>query len=618
MGRSISDASVKKTKKPSIFNIFGSKKADQIEDEQKNQWNKVARSKSDVGSVASIKAANTERRRNNNEHEEPICTNKKKPVPLSPIIENPPREKYFTSGNNNLTGSKIAQPQFLSSGNIGFTNQKDLDLIPSKPINDSRKDTMNLITLPPNTVASEEIHSSQLPAQKLPLTKGVTVDGIVKRLSMESFSPLPHLNGPAFSYTRPNDNKIIYAQVVYDNDGKSKQTIHSSYASNSSKQQSVDRSQLKSSQRIKDGSFNDVVDSPNRQYLDSKNATSHSFNNVLYKDIEKHERSLSPVRHLQPRRTNSDEDEGLGFDAKPSEFEEPPIIPHIRDVSSPVRIKLDASYRGNADGIEDRHEPFPEFNELSNRRKQLESRMFSRRIGSAEHIPNKDRKKSREYLPVEVNIVRQNRSKSSELLRSPDRELHKLPLPKFESSKKYSPEPTEIIADYNKHNKYYNDQHETFRHNASVEREITPKCREYRTRTRIESPVKHSREIDLGYIEDGHLEYNNDDYRQQLELDTSYFQEKYRQEFEPKSLDSQFSEVNRSLSEPREVYREYHHHHQYRTEFPPEKLTYKPDNNFNSLNRAKKQNQQHSYDKGDSGIEHDYRKDSFNENTATR
>lgn len=92
----------------------------------------------------------------------------------------------------------------------------------------------------------EMIHSSQKPAEKLPLTKGRTVDNMVKRLSTDTSSPPPkpnvmvvpntsvqHNNNQPFSYIRglsPDkiSQPVIYAQVVCD-DAKQKQTVHMSY-----------------------------------------------------------------------------------------------------------------------------------------------------------------------------------------------------------------------------------------------------------------------------------------------------------------------------------------------------------------------------------------------------
>lgn len=649
--RSVSDASAKKTKNPSILNLFGATTKKDVggvaAENQENQLKKVQRSKSDVGTATQAKERTVVRKRNNSENEEPLSISKKKPAPLSPIIENPPRDQYFTPQNTNKYGL-VTVPRASQSpvGNIGFTSQEDLDLVPSKVSVDSPPPQVQP-AVSNAKVSADDMHSSQLPAEKLPLTKGVTVDGIVKRLSMERFSPLPHMNGPAFSYTRPNDNKIIYAQVVCDGEGKPKQTVHSSFATTKNPQHNNNSdhgSHSSQPYRVRDAGGTDTVDSPvaYKKY----NGTSHSNNNILYRNVEKHERSHSPVQHLpafrrsaEPyhpragtnykinRRPNSDEDEGLGFDAK-REFDEPPIVPIIRDVVSPVRIQLNASNRGTADGIEERrHEPYPEFNELSNRRKQLESRIFSRRIGSAEHIPNKFRTTVDDrdrYSPPELDS-RQIRSRSSELLRSPDREIQKI-YPTFEKRlllNKYSPDrshldmtspsretsQTKVVEE----TKYYYDGSDGYREKYKRETVIgsdgVPHTREHHSRNRLESPspVKASREIDLGYIEDNRGEYGSYDYHPHIEPDSSYFQDKYRQEFEPKSLDSQFSDINRSSPETREIYQQ----HQYR-----DGIEQHHSDHFGTLKREKKQ--QRSFDKGDSGIENDYRKDSFNEDIGTK
>lgn len=109
--------------------------------------------------------------------------------------------------------------------------------------------------------SSTMIHSSQKPPEKLPLTRGRTVNTMVKRLSHDNGSPPPksnmmttpnasvqHNNNQPFSYTRglspeksynspvngdspthPN-SPIIYAQVVCGNGSKpNKQTVHTTY-----------------------------------------------------------------------------------------------------------------------------------------------------------------------------------------------------------------------------------------------------------------------------------------------------------------------------------------------------------------------------------------------------
>ncbi|KAK9886216.1 hypothetical protein WA026_015735 [Henosepilachna vigintioctopunctata] len=105
------------------------------------------------------------------------------------------------------------------------------------------------------------MHSSQKPAEKLPLTKGRTVDTMVKRLSVDSPSSPPpktnilvtpnvsvqHNSNQPFSYTRGispekyngNDpgSPVIYAQVVCANGvtGQSKQTVHTVFNGNAKK-----------------------------------------------------------------------------------------------------------------------------------------------------------------------------------------------------------------------------------------------------------------------------------------------------------------------------------------------------------------------------------------------
>ncbi|XP_057659153.1 uncharacterized protein LOC130895699 isoform X2 [Diorhabda carinulata] len=119
------------------------------------------------------------------------------------------------------------------------------------------KKTINNLTNPKDS--PKMIHSSQMPPEKPPLTKGRKVNTLVKRLSNESTSPPPlktnvvisphnsvqHNNNQPFSYTRglsPDKSPsketsptagspIIYAQVICGNNGNSytKQTIHTSY-----------------------------------------------------------------------------------------------------------------------------------------------------------------------------------------------------------------------------------------------------------------------------------------------------------------------------------------------------------------------------------------------------
>jgi hypothetical protein len=99
------------------------------------------------------------------------------------------------------------------------------------------------------------MHSSQLPVDKLPLTRGMAVDKMVKRLSTERLSPPPVqiLQAGAFSYTNPvvkslspplqgAPTDVVYAQVVCNEtinaDGsktiQSKETVHDTIKSRQS------------------------------------------------------------------------------------------------------------------------------------------------------------------------------------------------------------------------------------------------------------------------------------------------------------------------------------------------------------------------------------------------
>lgn len=541
----------------------------------------MQRSKSDVGTTSTISAKDRYpivRKRNNSENEEPLSASKKKP--LSPIIENSPiSEPYFSpksiSQDNREPLPKVAvvppprkrQSSSPPAGNIGYTSQEDLDLVPGKPA--------ETVAVNKKGLAHQDMHSSQQPAEKIPLTKGVTVDGIIKRLTMDRFSPPPaQLNGTtAFSYIRPNDQKIIYAQVVCDNsDGKSKQTIPSS-----STPTTTGLSSHHQSYRNVAGDASEITNN----------------NQTLYRNVPYHERSYSPVQHLPAfrrslsptyRRPNSDEDEGLGFDVvQPSTThyhrDEPLIVPIIRDYRSQSSGPMDHSYRGKADGTE---EPFPEFNELSARRKQLELRMCSRRIGSAEHIPNKFKNNNNNNVYDQYhndgvdghaeNVRRYQRSRSSELLRSEHDESDRPQIYPRYVVQKYSPERT--MSGRTEEERNYRD-HKTYRR----------------------SPPGKITEIDLGYIDDYQHQHHHHHHNQERDI--------YHvgRDIEPRSLDSQFSVLNRSSPEVIVGYP-----NRYEQQQPPE--------SFDTLKREKKQ--QRSFDKGDSGIENDYRKDSFNEDIGNR
>lgn len=95
---------------------------------------------------------------------------------LSPIIENTLKEDYFEDVANKESRWK---------------SDDDLEEYPSDYFQKHSVDRM---------------HSSQLPAEKPALTKGMKVDNIVKRLSMERVNTPPQSLGPTFSYIFPNNS----------------------------------------------------------------------------------------------------------------------------------------------------------------------------------------------------------------------------------------------------------------------------------------------------------------------------------------------------------------------------------------------------------------------------
>ncbi|XP_071054414.1 zinc finger CCCH domain-containing protein 13 [Onthophagus taurus] len=141
------------------------------------------------------------------------------------------------------------------------TKAAELPLVRTKSLEDIPIDFKEVPSISPNIQKvidnfenknkEDMIHSSQKPVDKLPLTRGRTVDNMVKRLSRKSTSPPPpktnititpsgsvqHNNNQPFSYTRglsPDKNDsptspkpIIYAQVVCNNKTiPNKQTVH--------------------------------------------------------------------------------------------------------------------------------------------------------------------------------------------------------------------------------------------------------------------------------------------------------------------------------------------------------------------------------------------------------
>lgn len=254
LGRSISDASQKKTKKPSIFSLF-SKRSDpnlstssgnnSPNSSKKRIRKPVGRSKSDVGYSPYVNGGSaTDRARSQTldrkriqraDTVEPISKVKKK-AQLSPISENPPDDKKYGFDPNDrktlrFTKSEEKLPKTSNERNL-YSNSAAIDYVAkhgdtsnhfAQPIRHKSEPRSSMAAS--LSRSTDNLHSSQLPQQKPPLTKGLKVEGIVKRLSMERTTPPPSFTSPAFSYTRSPTERIVYAQVLLDaNEAQPKET----------------------------------------------------------------------------------------------------------------------------------------------------------------------------------------------------------------------------------------------------------------------------------------------------------------------------------------------------------------------------------------------------------
>lgn len=576
MLRSSSDASTKKpAKKPSIFSLFsGRSKGSDVSGTESAagdlQWKRVGRSRSDVGSSTGGDRTRRDqpagiRKRNNSETETDSLPGKKKSVPLSPISENPPRQSYF--GDTDVT---------VPAGNIGYTHLADLDQVPSKPP----------LTATQNVNAGGDImhgdmHSSQQPAARLPLTKGVTVDGMVKRLSQERFSPAPahQLLGPTFSYTRPNtnstndtNNKIMYAQVMKDIEPM---TMSSATARGTSPQRYAFQSAAVAKKPLSPvspvpfaGKYTERSPSPS----------------VLLRPS-----SLSP-----PRRPYDETDAADDYTTGAVDVDERPIVPIIRRVE----------YQ------------YPEMHALSNRRQLLESRLNSRRLGgSAElldsppHAPQLAEQSPR-ILTHHISHV----TTSTPIAAAPAMPLESAAL--YENQPECPPRRRwrAKSVERGEHAPYIEDCFDE----ADGELDYGNR-RHHQPLGRRQSAAGYTQNvIDLGYIDDiptdAEMEMQQ---QQQHAFHQNRFREKYRQEFEPKSLDSQFGEfaVQQPLPPAPQQQQQPHQQRSVSPVLQPVSPTspsgrgeYRYAEQVHSLRREPKA--QRSFDRGDSGIERDYQRKS--------
>lgn len=451
----------------------------------------------------------------------------------------------------------------MPAGNIGYTHLADLDQVPSRPT-------------PPHTTGTtnadqhgDSMHSSQQPAARLPLTKGVTVDGIVKRLSQERFSPAPAhaaLHGPTFSYTRPNaqtgsnegNHRIMYTQVMKDIEPLTTTTTTPTAASALQRGASPQRYAFQGAPQ----SLSPASPVPfGGRYAERSPSPSPTPLPLLRPS------SLSP-----PRRS---------YDETDGDMDERPIVPIIRRVE----------YQ------------YPEMHALSNRRQLLESRLHSRRLGGSAELLDAP---STSPPPV---------AHSPRILRHHIVQHATTSTPIADVA---SPAPAAAL--------YANQPECPPRRRwraKSVERaERAPYIEDcfdepdgeldYRQQTTLgqRPPGGHQPNvIDLGYIDDMDMEM-----QQQHAFHQNRFREKYRQEFEPQSLDSQFGEFpvhpQQQQTQPTPLPQQ---QQQQRSVSPLPlspvgRVEYRYAEPVHSLRREPKA--QRSFDRGDSGIERDYQRKS--------
>lgn len=562
--RSSSDAAAKKpAKRPSIFGLF-SRKSDtnvsQVERDPRFEdggARRLVRSKSDVGSVQ--RAARTSKT------SKPETANpgaQLKPQ-LTPIIEQAQREDYFEQdyfrererrkSDAVTVREKHESGQGLNELLSRSRSKAELDgpLLPppkkhqqqqqlqggNSSISAGIRDRIETL----KSKSSENMHSSQQPAERLPLTKGRTVDGLVKRLSMERFSPQPVISQPAFSYIRPNEG-ITYAQL----DHSEQEQRHNGRDSRTPQREYM-QSAPPRPPRAMDSR---VSHSPSRQPGTGGLPGSSSH-------------SPSPWQQLSPRNL-SDEDEGLGYETRKVYYEdeypaaasrraEPPIVPVIRSVS-----------------------PAPYLDELGYRRAQLENRILTRRFGEERQQNYRlEREVEREPEPVVRDYQSPEREREERFMRPTVlQRAQPETLPKMEKHSRY------------RHTKYYDDGHGGVKETYVRETQTDGQVRESRHRERIGSLTR--------------------DRERERERDYNSMEQ------EPKSLDSQLTGTDQYRSSPELRATSRVPQQQQMPQQQQQDYYWQ-----SSLKRDKLQ--QRSFDKGDSGIENDFRKESsYKESSSNR
>uniref|UniRef100_A0A182FVM7 Uncharacterized protein n=1 Tax=Anopheles albimanus TaxID=7167 RepID=A0A182FVM7_ANOAL len=499
IARSSSDAASKKPSK-GLLNLFGRKQSQPepgtAEQQQQTgaKSSQLGRSKSDVGSRNSGVGQQQHRHRSGR-HTPKVTPRRatqelgelrstlqsgKKHDPLTPIIEASPLE--YSAQVDPLTAfvrhhreRAVSEepPSTRSPQRTAATRSTAF----ARPVMETLGHELRSTGTGSRSVGN--LHSSQLPPEKPHLTKGVTVEGIVKRLSNARHSsppPAQIVNG-GFSYTHqpvvsPGTTSPPPSDFAANERTKRTATPvtlpgNRNYTNNTStteEEEPFDRAALGKMRPTSTG------------FLDATQRPSPPLPKYRLDEADHSPRSMfRTVRHTN---ANSDEDEGLGIDygqrqqrykssayltstdhlghktssktttstttttgitipvverTSPKSFfttsdEDHLITPVVRATPVPgsgvgeksyqTSERYSAHYRGQADG----KEHFPEFHELSQRREILESRIRSR-IGSRDLL---DRLSPERTVPVPIQLQQASagsRYRSTTERRSVDRVL---------------------------------------------------------------------------------------------------------------------------------------------------------------------------------------------------
>lgn len=340
----------------------------------------------------------------------------------------PKRSKTLTSRNESFVQARKSINPFSSLPKSNSRKKIIVDEIEvknkeinSKDIKKSIKETISLLENKPQSEKSPDmIHSSQKPPERLPLTKGQTVDSMVKFLNKDKFSPPPkanllspthgaaHNNNQPFSYTKPsvspdpnlymrslspervpspvnksvpeNPQGIIYAQVVCGSGERGekagmKSTVHTTVKPRRQRGQHSDEDEgLGYEENRVQSSY-------------SRDQTNFSYSGQKIGD--------DPYRHLEDFITETDSPITPRF----KEFKQRPFLDKepdyaneypLEDANAENQRYLDYERtRGRADGMDARKRDcsaeqddlkyYSKKAELSHRRELLESRLNARK-----------------------------------------------------------------------------------------------------------------------------------------------------------------------------------------------------------------------------------------------